>query len=764
MADIFISYARADRNKIEKLAAALEAEGYSVWWDRQIVGGDEFSTDIERELNAAKAVIVGWSDSGSKSKWVKDEASIAADAGKMIAVSIDGADPPIGYRQYHCIDLSSWKGNAKETVFAEMARSAKAKVTGEDAPVAAAASVEGRGVSSAGLRFSGLALATGLAIFTIGFFVLQGGGEGGGGKTIEVSRPDAPLVADEHSIAVLPFTDMSAAGDQEYFGDGIAEELLNVLAGVDGLRVVSRTSAFSFKTREATVGEIATALNVGHLLEGSVRKAGDTLRITAQLIDVSTDEHLWSGTYDRALTAESIFAIQDEIARAIVTELRGHLALPSTAPAERTISTEAYDAYLRGRGLIAQRTSETIDEGLAALNRAATLDPDFALVQAALVEAYILANTYANMPNEQTIARAAPHADRALALAPDAAESLAAYGWLLEESENYRGAIDYFERAIAANPNDAETWRRLGLTFRTLDRFDKAKDAFEKAYQLDPLSPIVLANWSIALSNQGELGAAGINARNAARLRPDDVVVRAGVADALWYEADFAGAHEIWKGAEAISGRARRNLAYTYDEIGLPELAAPRANAEIQTVIALRKGDKAEAARAARSFQPILLLWAGNIDRAYEFVKTDIEKRDLLSDEVTLSPSTQYVAAYYSEILSARNDPYAEIFKKRLAAQFKGRAPADFEAPDSLYAGAKWRMINNDVNGALLWLEELIDRGHIWRDIDFDPALDPLREAPEFQALMAKREENADRHRALIEAQLADPDPDWIMP
>lgn len=160
---------------------------------------------------------------------------------------------------------------------------------------------------------------------------------GGQFRSSAPANPDAaPSLAqsnkiDGQSIAVLPFEDFSPDKDQAYFADGIAEELLNVLAQVDGLRVASRTSAFTFKARESSISEIATALNVGHILEGSVRKSGETLRITAQLIDTNTDEHLWSETYDRPLTAENIFEIQDEISQAIVLELNGRLdLLPDT--------------------------------------------------------------------------------------------------------------------------------------------------------------------------------------------------------------------------------------------------------------------------------------------------------------------------------------------------------------------------------------------------------------------------------------------------
>jgi len=170
----------------------------------------------------------------------------------------------------------------------------------------------------------------------------------------KMSAPDVPEVVvqtdlveptevdEKISIAVLPFEDFSSDKDQDYFAKGISEELLNVLARIDGLRVSSRTSSFAFKERNASTGEIAEALNVKHILEGSIRKSGATLRITAQLIKTENDEHMWSETYDRPLTAENIFAIQDEIAAAIVAELKGRLSIGETEESDRTASLEAY--------------------------------------------------------------------------------------------------------------------------------------------------------------------------------------------------------------------------------------------------------------------------------------------------------------------------------------------------------------------------------------------------------------------------------------
>jgi len=201
---------------------------------------------------------------------------------------------------------------------------------------------------------------------------------------------------DPASIAVLPFEDLSPQGDQGYFSDGIAEEILNVLVRIDGLEVASRTSAFRFRDRDDIgIPGIARELDVRHVLEGSVRKAGDAIRVTAQLIDGRSDKHLWSETYDRSLTAENIFAIQDEIATAIVAALRESIALPDSARPEVGMQTESLDAYelfLEARALYNQRKS--LDRAEALLERAVDLDPEFAGAWAIRAAIYMLNSEY----------------------------------------------------------------------------------------------------------------------------------------------------------------------------------------------------------------------------------------------------------------------------------------------------------------------------------------------------------------------------------
>ena len=263
----------------------------------------------------------------------------------------------------------------------------------------------------------------------------------------------------EHSIAVLPFENMSGDPEQEYFSDGISEELLNVLSKLPGLRVVARTSSFQFKGENRDIIDIGRQLNVAFVLEGSVRKAGPQVRITTQLINASNGFHLWSETYDREL--ENIFAVQDEISAAIVESLKDHLGLQVEA-APRVIAAaniEAHDAYLRGRYLIAQRTKASVEGAIREFEKAISLDPDYALAHAELAIAYQLG--YLDITYTEAIARAAPHAERAMALEPTLAEAHAAAADHAHHQRRRHGAArheavlgDRIDHLVEADPEE----------------------------------------------------------------------------------------------------------------------------------------------------------------------------------------------------------------------------------------------------------------------------------------------------------------------
>ena len=324
----------------------------------------------------------------------------------------------------------------------------------------------------------------------------------------------------ESSIAVMPFVNMSDDANNEYFSDGISEELLSLLAQIPQLRVISRSSAFAFKGKDVSIPAVAEQLNVAHVLEGSVRKAGNRVRITAQLIEARSDTHLWSGTYDREL--DDIFAIQDEISAAIVVALKKSMGLHlGAAPAAyATASMEAHEAYLRGRYLIAQRTPSSEKAAVREFAKAVSLDPEYALAYAELSLATRRLSFRGEMPDAEAVALATPHAERAMALDPTLAQAHAATGYVWVTPDTIEVAISHFRRAIELNPNysDAHLW--LGNWVGVLGQYDEHYSLQEKAVRLDPLSRPAIANFAGALIDRNRLDEADRQMEKLASIAP----------------------------------------------------------------------------------------------------------------------------------------------------------------------------------------------------------------------------------------------------
>ncbi len=278
----------------------------------------------------------------------------------------------------------------------------------------------------------------------------------------EVSPPADALPADR-SIAVLPFADLSQNRDQQYFTDGLSEELLNLLVRVDDLRVASRTSSFSYRDSTLDIPEISKALNVGHILEGSVRKDGDRIRITVQLIEAGTDTHLWSENFDRELT--DIFAIQDEIANAIVNALTGELGMAGEKAVTVEVATEnldAYELYLKARELFIAR--EQLPESIRLFRRAVELDPEFARAWAGLAAAEGVAEEWIFDDGIDHAPLAIAAAEKALSLNPDLSMPLAVLGLVMADSDgDFLRGLDYYTAAIEKDPKNTSAWLWQGL-------------------------------------------------------------------------------------------------------------------------------------------------------------------------------------------------------------------------------------------------------------------------------------------------------------
>ncbi|HEX9207650.1 MAG TPA: tetratricopeptide repeat protein [Steroidobacteraceae bacterium] len=352
-----------------------------------------------------------------------------------------------------------------------------------------------------------------------------------GGIERTASLPAAVVPLPEDSIAVLPFSNLSNDVENEYFSDGLAEEIRNQLARVRGLRVAARSSSFAFKGRHEDVREIGRRLNVASILEGGVRKQAGTVRIDVQLVSAVDGYQVWSETFERQI--DDIFKLQSEVACAVIAAIS-----PRTATAERpqlepaTRSFDAYNLYLRGRHHFHKRTEATLRRAMDCFRQAIDLDPGYALAYTGLADAYTLASTgyYGEIPLQESIANALPAATRALQLAPALAEAHASLGLIRHHQGDYAGAEQALARAIELNPNYtmAHVWRGLVLTSE--GRYREAAAHTLDAFRLDPLSPIINTNVGLDALRFGEDAAAEARFTAAMEIDPAFPVPYSGMA------------------------------------------------------------------------------------------------------------------------------------------------------------------------------------------------------------------------------------------
>ena len=421
------------------------------------------------------------------------------------------------------------------------------------------------------------------------------------------------------SIAVLPFVNMSDDTSNEYFSDGISEEILNVLSRIPNLQVTSRSSAFQFKGGNIDIPTVARQLNVAHVLEGSVRKSGTQVRITVQLIDASTDKHLWSASYDRELT--DIFAVQDEISAAIVDALKTTLGLELAAPAAKTYvaDSEAHEAYLRGRHLVVQRTRTTVEGAVSEFEGAIKLDPDYALAHAELAIATLLLrrSQYGGLTDSEATARAAPHAERALALDPTLAEAHAATGFVSWDRQNMEQALTHFEHAIGINPNYSIVYNWMAtLVGNDLGRYDESFAAYEKALRLDPLSIPAIGNYMRLLIWQNRFEEADRELKKLASIAPAMHANMRGQMTSVggqWANAVLGDLDALRIDPEDVW--SRMFLAWEFAAIGLPKEALAISGAPRPFVLSMlgRPEDAVTTGEARLAEEPDSIPARGNL-------------------------------------------------------------------------------------------------------------------------------------------------------
>jgi len=519
MPHVFISYGRSTEAQAHAIADGLRSCGFEVWRDDEIPANRAYSEVIEERLKSASAVVVVWSAEAAKSHWVRAEADQAREAGTLIQVTVDGVLPPLPFNQIQCADLSRWDGDTGSDAWKKVETTVTALVGKRD--VAA----------------------------------------GTGGE-------------EEHRffICVLPFINMSGDPEQEYFSDGITEDIITDLSQISALSVVARNTSFSFKGSAQHVTKIARELNVTHVLEGSVRKAGGRVRINAQLIDGLAGDHIWAQRYDRDLT--DIFEIQDEISKAIVEALQVKL-LPKEKKAiehRGTSSAEAYNLYLMARehwitgsygdarraemvirictqatgldpsyarawALMALAQTELrfwhgkAEDGLSTAERALALDPNIA-------EAHCVRARY--LAEDGRFEEANAHIEAALGLDPDSWEANHDAAMLIFRQGRIKDSISYFERAAVLMDTDYHSELMLNCCYQAIGDKNAARrasertiDRAEKVIAQDPMNGGALTAGGSALAALGDMNRAREWIDRAMLVAPDDLRARYNLACAL---------------------------------------------------------------------------------------------------------------------------------------------------------------------------------------------------------------------------------------
>lgn len=570
MVDVFVSYARLDYARVAPLVAALEAEGWSVWWDPEISPGEEFDALISDALEQARSVVVVWTPNSVGSRWVRGEARDAADRGVLVPVRFGQAKLPIDFRAVHTIDLDDWDGDPGSEAFQRIRRVLAARLG--SAPAAASAepaAAPPRARTALGRpalpRRTGIALAAVLALVLVAVLWRAYGPQPAPGPAPVAGNGAGPSIAEtdvaaEPSIAVMPFVDLSPEGDNAYFSDGLSEALMDSLARIPGLTVASRTSSFAFRDAGASVPEVAGALQVTNLLEGSVRKAGDQLKISARLLDGGSGRPLWSETFDA--TMQDIFLVQETISIKIADALKITLLGSEELVPVHTRDEAAYEDYLRGRDQLRRgSTAASLQQAIGYFEQALARDPEMDVALAGICTARW---------ELYSLSRDRVLADEAIEACVDAyaragsyssVELMVALGNLYRGIGNTEHSLTLFREALELSPNDPEVNAGLGNTLRAMGDLDEAVRLLRRAIDLDPAFWRYYWQLGAALVEKRELGAAADNFRHAIRLNPDSPAPYYSLGGVHWLQGEFLQAGDAFR--ESIRRDPEQMFAYS---------------------------------------------------------------------------------------------------------------------------------------------------------------------------------------------------------
>jgi adenylate cyclase len=537
MADAFISYASPDIAVANAVVAALESHGIRCWVaPRDVTPGALYADEIIRSINKVRAFVLVLSANAVASPHVGKEVERASSKRRpIITLKVDSTSLTTALEYF--LSESQWvdvQHDGTEAAFAKLVAAVQRQLTptsseGDRAQIMPATHERHTAVVRPTRRWVRRSLATGAVIAVIvafSFLDKPGLSKRSARQPAVVSTTSTPalvtLEMPEKSVAVLPFVDMSQTHDQEYFSDGLSEELIDMLAKVPELRVPARTSSFFFKGKQVTVVDIARQLGVAHLLEGSVRKSGNRLRVTAQLIRADNGYHLWSETYDRQL--DDVFKVQDEIATAVVSALKVSLLESSITKSAGTENIEAYNFYLQARSIYLRANTQSDYQNVVEyLHRALLVDPKFANAWASLSIALAVGVESFNFPAKPTLDEARDAARRAIELNPKLAEARTALARLLMIDElDIRGGGAALQQALQLDGKNSLALALSSDLAAQKGDFEKAIELVSKSIAVDPVNPIRYRDLAWTLFFARKYDDALIASRRLLDLKPGD--------------------------------------------------------------------------------------------------------------------------------------------------------------------------------------------------------------------------------------------------
>ena len=602
----------------------------------------------------------------------------------------------------------------------------------------------------------------------------------------------AELTAAENSIAVLPFVNMSDSADNEYFGDGIAEELLNELANLASLQVAARTSSFFFKGKNEPIQSIGRQLGVRNVLEGSVRKSGNRLRITAQLINVANGYHLWSETYDRKMG--DIFAIQEDIARAITTALEvkilGHESRRlSKSP---TDNFGAYDFFLLGQHHREQRNPESLEKSLELFDQALELDDQFALGYAEKALSYLYQAYYSGRSPEDVVALTEPLLRKSLELDPDLPKAHATRASVRLLVRDFEAADAGYRKALELRPNYSGAWGNLGFSMVLQSRLEEAAAAYEKSEVLDPLNATQHYNFGALKMLTGRYDEGLAEFKKVVELSPERTATAAAITHWSIVYGRFEEAAQ-WAlkslAKEPDSVRTPRSLAQIYGNLGIWDKAweaLSRANemspdnvgvfrevanfyfqtsdhAGFSSFVAseYEKIDRSASSQYSPTDQAryfwhgVSALLEGNYIQAVDDLTESAGGEDgivnAVYDEIT---ALKYIAYAYQK--QGQDDAAAALLTQCLDLA-KNALAQGWNTPAIHYRTAQVYALLGDSDNAIAELQQAVDKG--WRaagGLERDPLWSPLQEDVRFQAIVTQVNDDLEVQRNRVAVILAE--------